>query len=192
MSSTTERSTATPVPANTYRPTTTPVTGKNVQPSTPGPRYLARPEAALAGFTRFAAAHSITLLRVAVGLVFLGFGALKFFPGMSPAAELAERTIGVLTLHHVGPAPALLLTAVMETFIGLTLLTGRLLKVGLVTLAFALVGIMSPLVIFFGELFPAGGPTLTAQYVLKDVIIATAGLVVAAWALGARLQPPQR
>lgn len=192
MSSTTERGTATPVPANTYRPTTTPVTGKNVQPSTPGPRYLARPEAALAGFTRFAAAHSITLLRVAVGLVFLGFGALKFFPGMSPAAELAERTIGVLTLHHVGPAPALLLTAVMETFIGLTLLTGRLLKVGLVTLAFALVGIMSPLVIFFGELFPAGGPTLTAQYVLKDVIIATAGLVVAAWALGARLQPPQR
>lgn len=191
MSSASARSTATAVPANTYRPTTT-VSGADQRSTTPGPRYLSRPEAAIAAFTRFAAAHSITVLRVAVGLVFLGFGTLKLFPGMSPAAELAERTIGVLTLHHVGPAPALLLTAVMETFIGLTLVTGRLLKVGLVTLAFALVGIMSPLVIFFGELFPAGGPTLTAQYVLKDVVIAAAGLVVAAWALGARLQAPRR
>ena len=111
-------------------------------------------------------------LRISLGLVFLGFGLLKFFPGMSPAAELAERTVGVLTLHHVGPTAALLLTAVMETVIGLTLVTGRFLRSGLMLLAFALVGIMSPLVLFFDELFPAGGPTLTAQYVLKDVVLA--------------------
>ena len=109
--------------------------------------------------------HSVTALRVALGLVFLGFGVLKFFPGVSPAAELAQRTIGELTLHHVGPGPALLLTAIMETVIGLTLVTGKFLKSGLVLLAMALVGIMSPLVLFFDELFPAGGPTLTAQYV---------------------------
>jgi hypothetical protein len=29
--------------------------------------------------------HSITALRITVGAVFLGFGALKFFPGVSPA-----------------------------------------------------------------------------------------------------------
>ncbi|GCE76436.1 DoxX family protein [Cellulomonas biazotea] len=134
--------------------------------------------------------HSVTALRVALGLVFLGFGVLKFFPGVSPAAELAQRTIGELTFGLVGPEAALLLTAVLETVIGLTLVTGRFLKTGLVLLAGALVGIMSPLVLFFDELFPAGGPTLTAQYVLKDVVLAAAAAVVAAVALGARLRLP--
>jgi hypothetical protein len=49
-----------------------------------------------------------------------------------------------------------------------------------------LVGILSPVVLFFGELFP-GAPTLEAQYVLKDVVLAAAGLVVGAAALGSRL-----
>lgn len=134
------------------------------------------------------ARHSVTALRLALGLVFLGFGVLKFFPGVSPAEDLAQRTVGELTLHVVGPDAALLMTAVIETVIGLTLLTGRFLRAGLVLLAVALVGIMSPLVLFFGELFPAGGPTLTAQYVLKDLILAAAGAVVGAWSLGARLR----
>ena len=81
------------------------------------------------------ARHSITALRISLGLVFLGFGVLKFFPGMSPAAELAERTIGTLTFGLVGPTAALLLTAIMETVIGLTLVTGLFLRTGLVILA---------------------------------------------------------
>jgi len=156
-----------------------------------GMTFASRADAAVEVLAGLLARYSVTVLRVALGLVFLGFGVLKFFPGVSPAAELAERTIGVLTLHHVGPAAALLLTAVMETVIGLTLVTGRFLKSGLVLLAFALVGIMSPLVLFFGELFPAGGPTLTAQYVLKDVVLAAAAAVVGASALGARLRLPE-
>ncbi|WP_315099293.1 DoxX family membrane protein [uncultured Cellulomonas sp.] len=149
---------------------------------------VARVESGLAGFlTRY----SIAALRISLGLVFLGFGVLKFFPGMSPAAELAERTIGTLTFGLVGPTAALLLTATLETVIGLTLVTGLFLRTGLVILAGALVGIMSPIVLFYGELFPAGGPTLTGQYVLKDVVLACAGAVVAAAALGARLRLPR-
>jgi hypothetical protein len=75
---------------------------------------------------------------------------------------------------------------VAECFIGVTLVTGRLLKTGLVVLAMSLVGIMSPLVLFFTDLFP-GAPTLEAQYVFKDIVLAAAGLVVAARALGARM-----
>jgi len=41
-------------------------------------------------------------------------------------------------------------------------------------------------VLFFGDLFP-GAPTLEAQYVLKDVVLVAAALVVTARALGARL-----
>lgn len=135
--------------------------------------------------------YSIDMLRVSLGLIFLGFGTLKFIPGASPAEEIAKRTIDTLTFGVIEGSSALLLTAVMEVFIGLTLVTGKLLKIGLVVLAGALVGIMSPLILFFGDLFP-GWPTLEAQYVLKDVILASAGLVVGAKALGARLVPASK
>jgi uncharacterized membrane protein YphA (DoxX/SURF4 family) len=128
--------------------------------------------------------RSVDILRVSLGLIFLVFGVLKFFPGASPAEALVMRTIDTLTLGVVHGRSAVLLTAVMECFIGLTLVSGRLLRTGLLVLGFSLVGIMSPLVLFFGDLFP-GTPTLEAQYVLKDVVLAAAGLVVAAKALTA-------
>ena len=131
--------------------------------------------------------HSITALRVSLGITFLAFGVLKFFPGVSPAEDLSIDTIDKLTFGMISGSAALLLTAVTETVIGLTLTSGRFLRVGLIVLAGALVGIMSPLVLFPGELF-AGGPTLTAQYVFKDIVLAAAGLVVGAYALGGRLR----
>ena len=50
---------------------------------------------------------------------------------------------------------------------------------------------MSPLVLFFTDLFP-GAPTLEAQYVVKDIVLAAAGLVIAASALGARFVTTDR
>ena len=126
--------------------------------------------------------HSVDILRISLGLIFLGFGVLKFFPGASPAEALVMRTVDTLTLGIVHGRSAVLLTAAMECFIGITLVSGRFLRTGLLVLGFSLVGIMSPLVLFFGDLFP-GTPTLEAQYVLKDVVLAAAGLVVAAKAL---------
>jgi len=128
--------------------------------------------------------HSVDILRVSLGLVFLGFGVLKFFPGASPAEALVMRTLDTLTLGIIDGRNAVLLTALMECFIGLTLVTGKFLRTGLLVLGFSLVGIMSPLVLFFGDLFP-GTPTLEAQYVLKDIVLAAAGLVIAAKALAA-------
>jgi uncharacterized membrane protein YkgB len=130
--------------------------------------------------------YSIDALRISLGLVFLAFGVLKFFPGVSPAQDLAIRTVEALTLGTVSGYAALLLTAATECFIGLSLTTGRMLRTGLMVLSVALVGILSPVVLFFGDLF-SGGPTLVAQYVLKDIVLASAGLVVGAKALGARL-----
>ena len=132
------------------------------------------------------AAHSITALRISLGLVFLGFGMLKFVPGASPAEDLVMRTIDTLTLGVISGQTAVVMTAVLETFIGLTLITGVGLRLGLVVLTGSLVGIMSPLVLFAGDLFPDFTPTLEAQYVFKDIILAAAGAVVAAKALGAR------
>jgi len=122
--------------------------------------------------------HSIDILRISVGLTFLGFGALKFFPGASPAQDLVIRTIDKLTLGILSGEAALLMTAILECFIGITLITGKLLKTGLLVLGGSLVGIMSPLVLFFTDMFP-GAPTLEAQYVFKDVVLVAAGLVIA-------------
>jgi putative oxidoreductase len=126
--------------------------------------------------------RSVDILRISLGLVFLGFGALKFFPGASPAEGLVTRTLDTLTFGVIDGRYAVLLTALMECFIGLTLVSGRFLRTGLLVLGMSLVGIMSPLVLFFGDLFP-GAPTLEAQYVLKDIVLAAAGLVIAAKAL---------
>lgn len=41
-------------------------------------------------------------------------------------------------------------------------------------------------------MFPGGTPTLEAQYVLKDIVLAAAVLVIGATALGARLTPSAR
>ncbi|NUT31847.1 MAG: DoxX family protein [Hamadaea sp.] len=132
------------------------------------------------------ARYSIDLLRVSLGLVFLGFGALKFIPGASPAEALVMRTLDTLTFGVLSGQTAVVVTAVAECFIGVTLVSGRLLRTGLAVLGVSLIGIMSPLVLFFGDLFP-GTPTIEAQYVVKDIVLAAAGLVVAAKAAGARL-----
>jgi uncharacterized membrane protein YphA (DoxX/SURF4 family) len=136
-------------------------------------------------------AHSVPVLRVALGSVFLVFGVLKLFPGYSPAAQIAARTLDRLTMGLLTGETAVLVTAATEIVIGLTLVTGVFLRTGLVVLAGALVGIMSPLVLFTAELFPHG-PSLMGQYVLKDVVLAAAGLVIGAWALGSRLGPTPR
>ncbi|GAA2745242.1 hypothetical protein GCM10009868_25950 [Terrabacter aerolatus] len=136
----------------------------------------------------FLVAHSLQVLRICLGLVFLGFGVIKLVPGLSPAEAIASATIDRLTFGLVSGHPAVLLTAVTETVIGLTLVTGKFLRVGIVVLGGALIGIMSPLALFTAELFPHG-PTLMGQYVLKDIVLAASALVVAAYALGARLHP---
>jgi putative oxidoreductase len=135
------------------------------------------------------ARHSITLLRVALGFVFLAFGALKFFPGLSPAEELARQTVDLLTFGLVPAQIGILVVATVEVAIGVILITGRWLRVGLVLLGMALIGILSPIVLLRDELFRGSffAPTLEGQYVIKDVVLAAAAAVIAAQALGARL-----
>ena len=137
---------------------------------------LAEAEAALKSLLE---RWSIPALRVALGLVFAAFGVAKFFPGVSPLEPLVEATWGVLTFGIVGGQLALVLTAVIETVAGLALISGVFARFGLLMLAIAFVGILSPLVFFPAELFADGGPTLLGQYVLKNVVLVAAALVIA-------------
>ncbi|MRG58552.1 DoxX family membrane protein [Agromyces sp. CFH 90414] len=132
---------------------------------------------------RFLARTSVPALRVSLGLVFLVFGALKFIPGLSPVEGLVQRTWSTLSFGLVDGTAAMAITATLEVFVGITFVTGFLLRIGLVALAGTFVGIFSPLVFFTGDLFTAVGPTLTAQYILKDIVLVAAAMVIGARAL---------
>lgn len=136
--------------------------------------------------------HCLTWLRISLGLVFLGFGLLKFVPGLSPAQDLAERTVDALTFGLVPGTLGRLLVASMETAIGLSLVTGRHLRAGLVLLGLAMVGILAPVVLFPDRLFagPLSAPTLEGQYVLKDLVLLASALVVAVGEFGRRRVAP--
>ncbi|MGH2377693.1 MAG: DoxX family membrane protein [Candidatus Limnocylindria bacterium] len=139
--------------------------------------------------TRFLARYSIDLLRISLGIVFLAFGVLKFFPGLSPAEGIAVRTIESITLGLVPDGIASASVAGLEVAIGTLLLTGRWLRLGLVLLAIALVGILSPILLMWDEMFRGAiyAPTIEGQYVFKDIVLVAAAAVVAAQALGARM-----
>ena len=135
------------------------------------------------------AEHGVTLARIALGVVFLWFGALKLFPGMSPAETLASRTITRLTMGMMPPAVSLPVLAVWECAIGLGLLTGRALRVTLLLLFLQMPGTMLPLVMFPQETFAhvPYAPTLEGQYIIKNLVLIAAAIVVGATVRGGRL-----
>lgn len=139
---------------------------------------------------RWLVAHSLTLLRLSLGAVFLGFGALKLFPGVSPAQDLVTTTTKILTFGLVPGSVALAGVAVLECLIGVCLISGRALRPAIYLLGMELVGILSPVVLLTARLFsgPHHAPTLEGQYVLKDIILVAATLVLAATLRGGRLE----
>jgi len=133
-----------------------------------------------AGLKVFLQKWSIPALRVALGGVFVVFGALKFVPGMSPLEALVQTTWERLTFGMIGGQTAMVLTAIMEVAAGALLIAGgAFARAGLVVLALAFVGILSPIVLLPGEVFAAAGPTLTGQYIFKNAVLIAAALVVA-------------
>jgi uncharacterized membrane protein YphA (DoxX/SURF4 family) len=133
-------------------------------------------------------AHSVLLLRLSLGVVFLLFGALKLL-GVSPAANLVEATTAILGLGLVPGPVALVAVGVLECVIGLALISGQAMRPTMYLLGVQLVGILSPLVLLAPRLFsgPHNAPTLEGQYVIKDLILVGAALVVATTVRGGRL-----
>ncbi|HEX6251185.1 MAG TPA: hypothetical protein VFZ56_07120 [Gemmatimonadaceae bacterium] len=140
--------------------------------------------------TTWMARYGVTLTRVALGVVFLWFGAIKFVPGWSPAAGLAARTIEHITFGFVGAGVGLPLLAAWESLIGLGLITGRFLRLTLLLLFVQMPGTMLPLLLFPGETFVAfpHAPTLEGQYIIKNIVLVGAAIVVGATVRGGRLR----
>jgi uncharacterized membrane protein YkgB len=135
--------------------------------------------------------HAMSVLRVSMGLIILGFGFLKYFPGVSPAQHMVVTVNRELTFGLMPDHVTLILFATVECVIGLSLITGLGLRVVIYPMALWAIGILSPLVLMSGELFsgPDHMPTLEGQYVLKDVILLAATLVIANATIRKRLRP---
>ena len=131
----------------------------------------------------------VPVVRVGLGIVFLWFGALKFFPNLSPAQDLAARTIEALTAGAVHPAVSLPVLAAWESFIGIGLILNRWMRGVLFLLAVQMAGTFTPLVLFPGEtwtVFPIA-PTLEGQYIIKNLVLIGAAMVVGATVRGGRI-----
>ena len=135
-----------------------------------------------ASINRWLVRYSVILLRISMGAVFFGFGVLKFFPNVSPAQSIATQTLNLITFGLLPATISRVFVASLECAIGLCFLSGKFLRIAVWLLLFELIGILSPLVLVPGELFtgPFHAPNLLGQYVLKDVILAGAGMVIAA------------
>jgi uncharacterized membrane protein YkgB len=136
----------------------------------------------------------VPVLRIGLGVVFLWFGALKFFPGASPAETLAARTIEQLSGGLIGRGISLPILATWESLIGLGLLAGKWMRATLLLLAVQMLGTLTPLVLFPGETFTSFplAPSLEGQYIIKNVVLIGAAMVVGATVRGGRLVPDRR
>src|SRR3989337_2038977 len=146
--------------------------------------------------TSWMSRHGLPLLRISLGIVFLWFGALKFFPGLSPASDLAARTIATLSFGLVPAAASIPLLAGWECLIGLGLLFGVFMRATLLLLAVQMAGTLTPLLLFPGEVFTRipYAPTLEGQYIIKNAVLISAAIVLGATVRGggltaAMLQP---
>ena len=144
--------------------------------------------------TTWMARNGIRLLRISLGVVFLWFGVLKFFPGLSPAQTLAGNTISTLSFGLLSPELAVFILAVWECLIGVGLIAGYLLRATLLLLWLQMLGTITPLFLFPEQCFTVVpiAPTLEGQYIIKNLVLVTAGLVIGATVRGARftVQPP--
>ena len=128
-------------------------------------------------------------MRLGLGLVFFWFGALKLVPALSPAEELVRNTI-----YFVDPDLFLPVLAIWEVLIGLGLIFGRFMRITLLLLFLQMLGTALPLLILpevTWTVFPYG-LTLEGQYIVKNLVLIGAGLVLAGTVRGGRLDPEPR
>ncbi|MBW6478145.1 MAG: DoxX family protein [Bacteroidales bacterium] len=132
------------------------------------------------------AVNGIYLLRISIGIIFFWFGSQKFFPGISSAEDLATRTIDVLSFGIVQAPYSMPILATWETLIGLGFLTGKFFRTTIVLLYLQMAGTIFPLFVFPDETFYMVPfvPTIEGQYIIKNIIILSAALVILAWDQG--------
>ena len=125
-------------------------------------------------------AKKMRILAISIGVVYLWFGMLKFFPGLSPAEGLATDTIHNLTFGLIEPHVSIIMLAIWEITIGLLFIFAPLKRVVIILTLVHMVLTFTPL-LFFPDLSFNSYPfslTLVGQYIIKNLIIISALIVI--------------
>ncbi|MFO7879783.1 MAG: DoxX family membrane protein [Bacteroidales bacterium] len=140
--------------------------------------------------TNWMADNAITLIRISIGIIFFWFGFLKFFPGLSPAENLAIKTIDTLTLGFFSEQLIIYGLAALESIIGLLLIFNVFLREALLLLFVQMIGTLIPLFLYPGEVFTVipYGLTLEGQYIVKNLVIISGAIAVGATVRGAKIR----
>lgn len=119
---------------------------------------------------------SITALRLALGSIFLWFGALKVF-GSSPVAALIQETYSFMPVSIF-----VLVLGVWEMVIGAGIILKRALRWVLILLGIHLLGTFTAILFNPAIFFVRGIPfclTVDGEFVIKNVVLLTGALVIA-------------
>jgi uncharacterized membrane protein YphA (DoxX/SURF4 family) len=149
----------------------------------PAPSWLLRFDHAAIEFTR---RHGLRILRVALGLVFLWFGALKLLD-VSPVADLVAQTVywlpAELVVRGLGG---------LEIVIGLGLLTGWAIRATLALFFGQMLGTFLVFVVHPDRTFQGGNPlklTVLGEFVVKNLVLIAAGIAIGSTIPKARRAP---
>ena len=130
------------------------------------------------------------ILAISIGLVYLWFGALKFFPELSPAEGLAKDTINLLTLGFIPSNISIVLLAVWEILVGLLLILNIYRRPAILLALVHMLCTFTPLFLFPEQSFtnPPLCFTLLGQYIVKNLVIV--GALVTLYEMPNNLERP--
>ncbi len=118
-------------------------------------------------------------VRISFGIIFIWFGILKPL-GISSAEPLVIATVPWLPVFDGETWVSII--GWWEVAIGIAFLFRRTIRVAVALLALQMVGTFMPLVFLPDVTFQAGhfpyGPTMEGQYIIKNLMIISAALVV--------------
>ena len=135
-------------------------------------RHLNRIDA----ISQVAGRAAVPLLRISLGIVYIWFGALKLTDA-TPVAALVAHTVPFLPEKVFVPA-----LGVFEVVLGLGLLVGRYLGIVALLMVAHLGGTFLVLITQPEEAFQHGNPlmlSMVGEFVVKNVVLITAGLLLA-------------
>jgi uncharacterized membrane protein YkgB len=118
--------------------------------------------------------HGVLMLRIALAVIFVWFGGLKII-GTSPANELVTRTV-----YWFDPRWFIPFLGAWEVAIGLCMLWRPLIRVSIGLLALQMPGTFLPLVLLpkVCWVHVPWSPTLEGQYIIKNLVLIAAAIVV--------------
>ncbi len=148
------------------------------KPPAPEPRPPRLPGAALVDrAVEFNARYAATALRLALGTVFVWFGALKL-AGVSPVEKLLAETLPFIDAGVCVPV-----LGAVEVALGIALVVGKLPRIVLLVMAGHLAGTFLTFVTASELMWGDGFLELTTdgEFVVKNVVFITAALMLIGW-----------